>query len=443
MYKYLLILGIVAICHQSYSQAPAGYYSSAEGLSGAQLLSALHNIIDDHNVVSYTSLWTHFQSSDKKSNGKVWDMYSDVPDGTPPYEFSFGSDQCGNYSGEGDCYNREHSWPQSWFNSASPMTSDLFHLYPTDGYVNGQRGNYAYGEVGTATWTSDNGSKKGNCIYPGFSGTVFEPIDEFKGDFARTYFYMSTRYLGEDSGWSNSDMTTKSTLKPWAKNLLMEWHIKDPVSAKETARNNVVYGIQQNRNPFIDRPEFAMLIFSDDYPKPVLVQNLIDDTIMVGENFSLILSATDPYGNEVDFNAVNLPAWLQLQDETGSSAQLGGLPAAADTGTYSIQISYSNPYSLALQLSFTLTVLPSVGVGELDTESIRIYPNPVENELVIDGLDGFIKGYLRVMDLSGKKVHEQEIRGDGKINTSYWSKGAYLIYIQNDTSIYTHILLKR
>lgn len=443
MRKYLLIVGLVALCYSSQSQAPAAYYSSAEGLSGSQLMVALHNIIDDHNVVSYTSLWTHFQSSDKKSNGKVWDMYSDVPGGTPPYEFSFGSDQCGNYSGEGDCYNREHSWPQSWFNSASPMTSDLFHLYPTDGYVNGQRGNYAYGEVGTATWTAENGSKKGNCTYPGFSGTVFEPIDEYKGDFARTYFYMSTRYYGEDSGWSNSDMTNKSTLLPWAKNLLMEWHIKDPVSAKEIARNNVVYGIQQNRNPYIDRPEFAIQIFSGDYPKPVLTQILADDTIMVGENYSLILSATDPYGNEVHFTGANLPGWLQLQDENGSTAQLSGHPAIADTGNHTIQISYSNPYSLPLQVSFTLTVIPGVGAGEISTESFRIYPNPIEDELFIEWSDPLMKGKLRVMDLSGKKVFEKDIHESGRIQTAHWAKGAYLISIQNDTSVYTQVLLKR
>jgi len=123
---------------------PANYYSSAEGKTGYALKTALHNIIKNHQVQSYSSLWNHFQSTDKKPNGKAWDMYSDVPGGTPAYEYSFGSDQCGSYSKEGDCYNREHSFPKSWFNNASPMYSDLFHLYPTDGYVNQRRGNYPY-----------------------------------------------------------------------------------------------------------------------------------------------------------------------------------------------------------------------------------------------------------------------------------------------------------
>lgn len=250
----MLLAGIAA-------QVPDGYYDSASGLSGASLHQALHDIIDNHTVVSYTALWTHFQVTDKKYNGKVWDMYSDIPSGTPPYEFTFITNQCGNYASEGDCYNREHSFPKSWFNDASPMYSDLFHLYPTDGYVNGRRGNYPYGEVGTASWTSQNGSKLGGCSCPGYSGMVFEPIDAYKGDLARTYFYMSTRYYGEDSGWDDTDMTDGAQLDAWALALLLDWHRADSVSQKETDRNDAVYGIQGNRNPFIDHPEFVDAIW--------------------------------------------------------------------------------------------------------------------------------------------------------------------------------------
>jgi endonuclease I len=244
------------------AQIPPGYYNSAAGLSGPALQLALHNIIDNHTTVSYNSLWTHFQDTDKKPNGKVWDMYSDVPGGTPPYQYTFVSDQCGNYGGEGDCYNREHSWPQSWFNSSTVPSSDLFHLYPTDGYVNNMRGNLPYGTVGTVTWTSQNGSKQGYCIDPGYSSLVFEPIDEYKGDFARTYFYMSTRYHTEDASWSASGGTNKSVLLPWEASVLLTWSHMDSVSTKEIDRNNEVYGIQNNRNPFIDNPAWADSIWS-------------------------------------------------------------------------------------------------------------------------------------------------------------------------------------
>ncbi len=105
-----------------------------------------------------------------------------------------GVKKCGNYSVVCDCYNREHSIPQSWFNEASPMVSDAFHIYPTDGKVNGQRNNYPYGECANGTTLSGGKGKLGSCTFSGYSGTVFEPDDEYKGDFARTYFYFTTRY---------------------------------------------------------------------------------------------------------------------------------------------------------------------------------------------------------------------------------------------------------
>ncbi len=123
---------------------PAGYYDSAAGLTGTALQQALHDIIDNHTSVTYDDLWTHFQNTDKKSDGTVWDMYSDIPSGTPPYTYIFVTNQCGSsgYDSEADCYNREHSFPKSWFGGDDqyPMYSDLFHMYPTDGWVNNKRG---------------------------------------------------------------------------------------------------------------------------------------------------------------------------------------------------------------------------------------------------------------------------------------------------------------
>lgn len=243
------------------AQAPSGYYNAAEGLDGQQLKQALHTIIKNHNPRTYSQLWNDFYQTDKKANGKVWDMYSDVPDGTPSYEYTFYSDQCGNYNSEGDCYNREHSWPKSWFNDQMPMYTDMFHLVPTDGYVNGKRSNYPYGEVGSATWTSTNGSKLGSCVTQGYSGTVFEPIDEYKGDLARGYFYMSVRYFGEDGSWPGSAMVDGAEIRDWAMAMLLRWNQDDPVSQKEIDRNNAIYALQQNRNPFIDDVSFATRIW--------------------------------------------------------------------------------------------------------------------------------------------------------------------------------------
>ncbi len=262
---------IFLTCFISFSaiSQPAGYYNTATG-TGATLKTQLYTIISSgHSPISYDNLWNAFQTTDVKPNGKVWDMYSDIPDGTPPYEYTFISDQCGNYSTEGDCYNREHSWPSSWFGDASPMYTDLFQVIPTDGYVNGIRSNYILAQVATPSYTSMNGSKRGSCATPGYSGTVFEPIDAYKGDFARAYFYMVTRYQNLVVGWSSNatvgdilNGTTFPAFETWYLNMLAQWHVNDPVSAKEIARNNAVYGIQGNRNPYIDHPEFVNAVWS-------------------------------------------------------------------------------------------------------------------------------------------------------------------------------------
>ena len=260
--KKILFLVISLMFALMVSAQPANYYNSANGLTGNQLKVALHNIIKGHTSISYSQIWNAYWSTDNKGNGVVWDMYSDRPNGNPPYTYYLGQDQCGNYSAEGDCYNREHSWPQSWFNNDGIAKTDLHHIFPTDGYVNNRRSNFAFGEVGSASWTSRNGSKLGNCKTPGFSGTVFEPIDEYKGDFARAIMYMSVRYYSEDASWSTSDMTNKSEIKPWAIQMLLRWNEEDPVSDKEKVRNEAIYNdYQHNRNPFIDHPEYARMIW--------------------------------------------------------------------------------------------------------------------------------------------------------------------------------------
>lgn len=242
--------------------APEGYYDGAAGLEGEALQAALHEIIDNHTAYSYAFLWDAFYTTDDKPNGKVWDIYSDVPGGEPPYEYTFGEDQGGVGGQEGTGYTREHSWPKSWYGGEVwPMYTDMFVIYPCDAHVNGMRGTYPYGEVDAPTWVSMNGSEVGPCAYPGYTGTVFEPIDAYKGDLARTYFYMTARYYGEDAGWPSSPMTIGAQLRPWAVELLLEWHAADPVSLKEQERNATVFGFQSNRNPFIDHPEFVGLIF--------------------------------------------------------------------------------------------------------------------------------------------------------------------------------------
>jgi endonuclease I len=261
--------------------ANGNYYSSTTDLNGAELKTALYNKISGHSVISYSGLWNTYSTTDNFYNGKVWDIYSTNICGVTPYDFAFGINQCGNYSKESDCYNREHSFPQSWFGSASPMVSDMFHIYPTDGKVNGERNNYPYGEVSSATFTSLQGGKLGANTFPGYSGTVFEPIDEYKGDLARTYFYMATRYENLIAGWQNNGNANEilagnsfPVYDQWVINLMVKWHNQDPISLKEINRNNAIYGYQQNRNPYIDSPQFVQRIWGGNCPqKPNIASN--------------------------------------------------------------------------------------------------------------------------------------------------------------------------
>jgi len=260
LFVLLVLPGVVV------AQPPPGYYDTAQGLTGEALRQALHDIIDDHAVLANSALWSAFSQTDRKEDNTVWDIYSDIPDGTPPYTFQFVVDQCGQYDGEGDCFNREHSFPQSWFNDQIGPSTDLFHMYPTDGWVNQKRANWPYGVVGSSvTYAADNGGKLGQCIYPGCSGLAFEPIDAYKGDLARGYFYLLTRYKDDVINWTTAPVLENGNFMPWARNLLLEWHQADPVSAKEVARNNTIYSnLQGNRNPYIDNPQWVEQIWGTD-----------------------------------------------------------------------------------------------------------------------------------------------------------------------------------
>ncbi len=264
---FILFVGAFGITN---AQIPTGYYDSAAGLTGYALKTKLGEIITaGYQTKSYDNLYNGYPTTDTDSfyekDGSVLDIYSENPTGADPYNYTHGQKKCGNYSVEGDCYNREHSVPQSLFNSASPMVSDIHHILPTDGKVNGMRSNYPYGKVSNPTYTSKNGSKLGPNSSPGYGGTVFEPINEFKGDVARGLLYFVTRYQTKLSGFSSGNILNTSNvnqgLTTWELNLLLLWHQQDPVSEREIVRNNASYNYQKNRNPFIDHPEWVTTIW--------------------------------------------------------------------------------------------------------------------------------------------------------------------------------------
>lgn len=249
-----IVLSVAFFCSTiTLAQAPSGYYNTAVGKAEAELKTALYNIIKNHDVLEYYSSSASFRQTDWHPDGYFWDMYSN-------YKRT-------SWTG----MNREHNMPKSWWSDVPETTvaySDLHNLYPSDAEANSAKSNYPLGIVtGTPTYT--NGVVKvGKNSYPGYTGTVFEPANEYKGDFARDYMYVVTCYENYAANWRSTGTAsmlfnggTYPVFRPYAVNLLLEWSRNDPVSSKEINRNNAVYLLQGNRNPFVDYPILAELIW--------------------------------------------------------------------------------------------------------------------------------------------------------------------------------------
>lgn len=311
MKHILTYLCLIGISNMAWSQVPGGYYDNAVGKQDEALMTALEGIIYTHSQLGYNELWDAFDLTDLGSNGYYIDMYSDCK-----YNHSSTHVAGASYVGEG--INREHSFPKSWFGGeVFPMYTDLTMLIPTDAFVNQRRSNHPYGVcAGGITYTNDDlhvtmKGKLGTSTYDGYSETVFEPDDEYKGDFARIYFYMVTCYKSDVGSWPGcaqldyADNGYKA-FSDWSLQLLMEWHRADPVSTKEVNRNEAVYGSQGNRNPFIDHPELAEHIWGTKQhtawtggytPEPieyvVPVMQPVDETAVTGSAFRADWTAVD------------------------------------------------------------------------------------------------------------------------------------------------------
>ena len=368
---YILILLVSSI---SFAQIPAGYYDSATG-SDYTLKTQLKVIITNghtFNSNSYDNLYVAYQNSDSdnyyENDGSVLDMYSERPTASDQYNYAHGNMQCGNYSGEGDCYNREHIFPQGFFDNSDnlPMVSDIHHVVPSDGRVNGFRSNFPFGVVDDSNLASQsgisnptsNGSKLGASLTPGYSGTVFEPIDEFKGDIARMLLYFAVRYEDNwnDAGWdphtaTNNPLngTSDQFYEDWYIDLLLDWHANDAVNQREIDRNNAAYNLQGNRNPFIDHPEYVNMIWnsaadteSPSDPTNLVASNPTDNTIDLTWTASTDNIAVVSYDVYIDanfgFNTSNANATVTgLLANTNYCFTVKAKDAANNTSNFSNQ----------------------------------------------------------------------------------------------------------
>ena len=249
-----VVVGVAAI--------PENYYYDVNGKKNADaILTALCSIIDDHNVISYSGLEPYYEQTDFY-NDTLWDMYSTcrftMADANTPQKYV-----C-------DGWNKEHLVCQSWLGSG-PMVSDLFNVYPTDARINNLRSNYPYGVV-SGSFSGFSGDpqhhglgKLGSSTTSGI-GTCYEPDDNYKGDFARSFMYMVARYRNNtlnDGNGSKMFTSSPTNFTAYSLSFLLDWHRQDPVSQKEIDRNQAVYSIQHNRNPFIDYPELAEYIWGN------------------------------------------------------------------------------------------------------------------------------------------------------------------------------------
>lgn len=303
-----------------WATVPAGYYYQARNTRKAELKSALSVVARPLKVLSYGSgegaTWQGFYLTDRNADNSVVDRYSNI------------NRQFDGFKGIPGMH-IEHSLPKSWWGGADNMAyRDLFHLYPSDGITNSNKSNHPLGTVENATASYSNGvSKIGtNTFGTTYNGLAFEPADEFKGDFARSYLYIATVYEQLASQWS-SPMMERNTYPvwiDWARDLLLKWHSGDPVSTQERLRQEAVYSIQGNRNPYIDFPELVSYIWGSDttsvFPFPVETEAfLVSPRRGYSVDFDLILQG-DTVGKNIELKGINFTGDLALRLKNQSQA---------------------------------------------------------------------------------------------------------------------------
>ena len=299
---------------------PTGYYYFLKGKKKAELKSTLSGVSTPVYVLDYGSgegyTWQGFYKTDRNADNTVKDMYSNTVRSFDGYNSINGMAI-------------EHSFPKSWWGGyENTAYKDLFNLYPADSYTNGIKNNLPLGEVVSGVILDNGVSKIGvNGFETTYSGNCFEPSDEYKGDFARSYMYMASVYESLANLWDSPMLIHNQPYpawQPWAIDLLLKWCREDPVSAKEKARNDSIYTIQNNRNPFVDHPELAEYIWGNDttnmfdYPEETDAF-LISPRRMTKLDFGLLYANTN---NTINLNlqGVNITSSVTISFARQSAA---------------------------------------------------------------------------------------------------------------------------
>jgi|CXWL01.1.fsa_nt_gi endonuclease I len=459
------------------SGEPAGYYSAAIGLTCAALKTALSTIITTGMVPkTYGDLWTQYLVSDVKprevgpgtSPNVIWDIYSENPTGTDPYNFTPGpaasggqQDGGGAAGSEGILYNREHSVPQSWFGASAASgsigpESDYFHIFPTDKVVNANRSNFIYGTVSSPTITSANGAKLGPNTFSGLSGTAFEPINAFKGDLARGFLYFVTRYQSNMAAWQTLstegdkafDGTTWPSVEISYLQMMLQWHNADPVSQKEIDRNNAGYIFQGNRNPFIDHPEYAGQVWSGSCGL-ILPIDLTIFTAKYASNSVLLnwkIERADGFSHfEIERSSDGGRTWQKASSVLWHSG-VNDYSFTDNVASFDGTIFYRLKM-IDMNMVYKYSHIISVKLPGLEGVSL-LYPNPAKDVLTI----AFRKStsttlVASIFDISGRNVSTARLLPGLSVyplNVSPLSNGKYILKIQDgDRATYSHFIIQQ
>ena len=374
------IIAVVGAYAASVAQIPNGYYDSLKGKKGAELKNAVHDIIKDANVLNYGSgsgsTWWGFWLTDRTSDGKFIDRYS------PESEWVKSSSQGAVGSG----MNIEHSFPKSWWGgSKNQAYCDLYNLMPCESKTNSSKSNYVMGKV-SGTPSFDNGATKiGNSDW---GCKVWEPADEWKGDFARGYMYMATCY--QTLSWTSAGTDILSngsypTLKSQASKLYIQWAKADMPNQLEITRNNKVSEIQGNRNPFVDFPNLMDYIWGDsidyafDPTKTVCSDNYKGDTPDTPDTPGTgTVAAYDFTQGECGFaienndNPLSVEVWQQTSKYGWkATAYVSGTNYAADACLVSPEIDLTGYASAKMALSQAVNYIKTDNISDRLSVEVR------------------------------------------------------------------------
>jgi endonuclease I len=357
-FKKIIPYVIVFCTLQGFAQIPVGYYNAASGLTGDQLKSSLHTIIDGHIEFPYSStttdVWDILKEADRDPNNpnNVIGIYS-----------GFSMNAALEYDG-GLGWNREHVWAKSRgdFGTTLGAGTDTHHLRAADVSTNSARNNRNFGNC-TVPYTDGSGNYSGpTASFTSSTEWVWQPPASVKGDVARMIFYMTTRYEGTN-GEPDLELTevllTNTDKTPFHAKMstLLQWHLEDPVDNAERTRNDIIYSFQQNRNPFIDHPEYVCQIWAcgSGNLAPGFTSVPVT-TATEGQVYAYNVTASDANADPLTMAATTLPTWLSFVDNSNGTATLSGTPGAAQVGAHAVVLEVSDGIAAATSQSFSVTV---------------------------------------------------------------------------------------